>query len=184
MKTVLIPTLVAAKNIDTLNRSFQYSTADLENGSVFQAGTATKEVYSVVKPVTGKLNNLWMACSPEDTIITDAAGNQYKPGINNPTTFTNVAGMVFSAFKLQAGDLITITDAGIDDTYATGDTYLIAKNDSFKFAFADDTAAATAITAGTTALKIVDASAYISIAGLNAIGSQRAHAYLVEVVQN
>ena len=33
-KSILIPTLIAAKNIDSLNRSF-VSTVDLDNGNVF-----------------------------------------------------------------------------------------------------------------------------------------------------
>ena len=38
MKTVLIPTLTAAKNVDIYNASFISETDDLDNGSVFGKG--------------------------------------------------------------------------------------------------------------------------------------------------
>ena len=38
MKTVLVPTLVAAKNIDSLNASFIDLEKDIDNGMVFSAG--------------------------------------------------------------------------------------------------------------------------------------------------
>ena len=76
MKTVLVPTLVAAKNIDSLNASFIDSEKDIDNGMVFSAGDYSKEqVYDVA--AVSELTNLYMAFSPEDTIITDAMGNDY-----------------------------------------------------------------------------------------------------------
>lgn len=186
MNTVLIPSLVAAKDVDSYNGSFIAAT-DIQNGSVFQKGAlnaTNSQVYEIVKPVTGKLNDLWMAFSPEDTIIKTANGNEYKPGLLDPRQFTNVAGTPFSAFKLQKGDIVKLSADGIDDTYAAGDTYLIASNDNYKLIFADEEAAATAMAAGTTAFKIINAADYISIAGASAIGSQRVSAYLVECVQN
>jgi hypothetical protein len=38
MKTVLVPSLVAAKNIDSLNASFIDNTNDYENGAIIAAG--------------------------------------------------------------------------------------------------------------------------------------------------
>nr|DAK84766.1 MAG TPA: hypothetical protein [Caudoviricetes sp.] len=177
MKTVLIPTLTAAKNVDIYNASF-ISTTDLDNGSVFGKGELTEsgsQVYKVTTPATGSLSGLWMACSPEDTIITDAAGNQYKPGINNPQTFTNVANVVFSGFKPQVGDLILMTADGLDGEIGDN-TYVVAENGSNKLKPA--TAAITGLS-----FKLVETS-YISIGGLNAIGSQRVPAYLLECVAN
>ena len=37
-KSVLIKNVVQAENIDALNRSFKYASADLDNGAVFGAG--------------------------------------------------------------------------------------------------------------------------------------------------
>ena len=175
MNTVLVPTLVAAKNIDTLNGSFTSSTTDIDNGNVFSAGTLSKQVYQAVQPATGSLSNLWMACSPEDVVITDSMGNQYKPGINDPRAFTNVKGKVFSAFKPQVGDKILISADGITGTAAA---YAIAANGAYTLAFA--AAAAT----DTLSFKVIDNEAYISIAGASAIGSQRVAAYLLECVAN
>ena len=55
-KSILIPTLVAAKNIDSLNRSF-VSTVDLDNGNVFGKGELStnsneSQVHKTVTPAT------------------------------------------------------------------------------------------------------------------------------------
>lgn len=178
MKTVLIPTLTAAKNVDIYNASFISETDDLDNGSVFGKGNMTEngsQVYEVTKPTGGAIKGLWMACSPEDTVITDAAGNQYKIGINNPQTFTNVKGIPFSAFKPQVGDLILMTAEGFSNAIDTN-TYAVAQNNDYRLKFAS--AAVEGLS-----FKVVETT-YISIAGVNAIGSQRVTAYLLECVAN
>ena len=176
MKTVLIPTLTAAKNVDIYNASFISETDDLDNGSVFGKGNMTEngsQVYEVTKPTGGAIKGLWMACSPEDTVITDAAGNQYKIGINNPQTFTNVKGIPFSAFKPQVGDLVLISADGIT---GVANNYAVAANGTSKLAFA-----AGAIDG--LSFKVVETT-YISLASANNIGSQRVVAYLLECVAN
>lgn len=177
-RTVLMPTLTAAKNVDIYNASFISETDDLDNGSVFTKGDLTEngsQVYEVTKPATGSLSGLWMAFSPEDTVITDDAGNQYKIGINNPQTFTNSKGIVFSGFKPQVGDLILMTAEGFSNEIESN-TYAVADNASYKLKFAS--AAITGLS-----FKVVETS-YMSIAGVNAIGSQRVAAYLLECVAN
>lgn len=176
-KSILIPTLTAAKNIDTLNRSFVAS-VDLDNGNVFGKGNLStsadkSQVYGVTKPATGSLSGLWMAFSAEDNVVTDGLGNQYKVGNLDPRAFTNASGLVFSGFKPQAGDLILISADGIT---GTADDYAVAANDSYKLAFAS------AAGAGLT-FKVVETT-YISVASANNIGSQRVTAYLLECVQN
>ena len=87
-----------------------YEDADLQNGSVFAKGDEySEQVYEIAAPAEGNLKGLWMASSPIDTVLTDATGNQYKPGILDPRAFTNPKGLVFSAFKPQVGDIITIS---------------------------------------------------------------------------
>ena len=177
MKTVLVPTLTAAKNIDIYNASF-ISASAVQNGSVFGKGAQTdngSQVYNITTPATGSLSGLWMAFSPEDTVITDAAGNQYKPGINNPQTFENIANVPFSGFKPQVGDLVLMTAEGFSNVIGSN-TYAVAKNGQMTLEFA-----AAAITG--LSFKVVETS-YISIAGVNAIGSQRVPAYLLECVAN
>ena len=171
MKTVLVPTLVAAKNIDSLNASFIDNTNDYENGAIIAAGDYSKEqVYEVA--AVSELHNLFMVFSPEDTIITDAAGNEYKIGINDPRTFTNVKGKVFSAYRPQVGDKILISAEGIE---GTADDFAVAAAGESKLQFAS--AAVDGLS-----YKVLDDSAYISIGGASNIGSQRVAAYLLECV--
>lgn len=171
MKTVLVPTLVAAKNVDSYNASFVDASNEYENGAIIAAGDySSEQVYEVA--AVSELHNLFMVFSPEDTIITDAAGNEYKIGINDPRTFTNVAGKVFSAYRPQVGDKILISAEGIK---GTADDFAVAAAGENKLQFAS--AAVDGLS-----YKVLDANAYISIGGAAAIGSQRVAAYLLECV--
>jgi len=171
MKTVLMPTLVAAKNVDSYNASFIDTENDIENGAIIAAGDYSEEqVYEVAE--VEDLHNLFMVFSPEDTILTDGAGNEYKIGINDPRTFTNVKGKVFSAFRPQVGDKILISAEGIEGDAAE---YAVAAAGKNKLQFAS--AAVDGLS-----YKVLNDSAYISIGGATAIGSQRVEAYLLECV--
>jgi len=174
-KTILMPTLTSARNIDTLNASFVH-TADLENGAVFQKSNLStdadkSQVYTVATPATAGngLKNLWMAFSPEDTITVDANGNQYKIGQLDPRAFTNIADVVFSGFKPEIGDKIKISADGI-----SGDAkaYVVAANGETKLAFAD------AAIAGLS-FKVLETT-YFSVP--SGTPSQRVTAYLLECV--
>lgn len=171
MKTVLMPTLVAAKNVDSYNASFIDMENDIENGAIIAAGDYSEEqVYEVAE--VEELHNLFMVFSPEDTILTDGTGNEYKIGINDPRTFTNVKGKVFSAYRPQVGDKILISAEGIE---GTADDFAVAEAGKNKLQFAS--AAVEGLS-----YKVLDDSAYISIGGATAIGSQRVEAYLLECV--
>ena len=177
-KSILIPSLVAAKNVDSYNRSFKSTTADIDNGNVFGKGdlsTAADEsqVYGVTQPATGSLSDLYMAFTAEDVVISDELGNQFKVGNLDPRSFTNKAGLVFSGFKPQEGDIIVISADGIS---GTADDYVVAANGAYKLAFAS------AAGAGLT-FKVIETT-YISLASANNIGSQRIKAYKLECVQN
>ena len=179
MNAILIPTLTAAKNVDIYNRSF-VSTVNLNNGNVFGKGDLSTEanesqVYQTAQPATGSLSGLWMAYSPEDTVLTDGLGNQYKVGTLDPRAFTNVAGTVFSGFQPQVGDIITISADGISGEISTNE-YVVATNGSYELAFAS--AAIDGLS-----FKIIETT-YISLASANAIGSQRVVAYKLECVAN
>lgn len=179
MKSVLIPELVAARNVDIYNRSF-ISATDLDNGNVFAKGELStnegeSQVFQTSTPATGSLSGLWMAFSAEDVVLTDALGNQYKVGTLDPRAFTNVAGKVFSGFQPQVGDIITISADGIEGSVGEN-TYLVAANGKNKL-----TPASAAITG--LSFKIIETT-YISIASANAIGSQRVTAYKLECVAN
>ena len=176
-KSILIPSLIAAKNIDTLNRSF-VSETDLDNGNVFGKGELStnageSQVYQTVTPTTGSLTGLWMAYSPEDVVLTDGLGNQFKVGTLDPRAFTNIAGTVFSGFKPQVGDLVLVSADGIT---GEANNYAIAANGTSKLAFAAGAIAGLSF-------KVVETT-YISLASANNIGSQRVVAYLLECVAN
>lgn len=107
---VVILTSVAAMNVDSYNRSFK-ADKDIQNGAVFKCGTlSTDEGESEVfmaETAAASDKGLYMAFTAEDTIIT-IAGQQYKFGLIDPRLYTNVAGLVFSGFRLVPGDRITI----------------------------------------------------------------------------
>lgn len=170
-KIVLIPSLVAAKNVDSYNASFIAET-DIDNGMVFAAGDYSDEQVYEVAAIGEDLHNIFMAFSPEDTIITDAMGNEYKIGINDPRTFTNVAGKVFSAYRPQVGDKILISAAGIE---GTADDYAVVATGENKLQYAS--AAVSGLS-----YKVLNDSDYISIGGATNIGSQRVEAVLLECV--
>nr|DAG31335.1 MAG TPA: hypothetical protein [Caudoviricetes sp.] len=176
-KSILIPTLVAAKDIDSLNRSF-VATVDLDNGNVFGKGELStnageSQVYQTVTPATESLTGLYMAFTAEDVVLADDLGNQYKVGTLDPRAFTNKAGVVFSGFKPQVGDLILISADGIS---GVANKYAVAENGASKLAFAAE--------AGTgLSFKVVETT-YITVASANNIGSQRVTAYLLECVAN
>lgn len=171
-RTVMVPTLVAAKNVDSLNASFIDADKDHNNGEIIAAGNYGKDQVYETAEVTD-LHNLYMVFSPEDTIITDAMGNEYKIGIQDPRNFTNVKGRVFSAFRPQVGDKVLLTaeafDAEVTDDYAVAE----AGKNTLKVANAP---------VDGLSFKIIDKETYVSIGGATAIGSQRVAAYLLECV--
>lgn len=170
-KIVLIPSQIAAKNIDSLNQNFISETVDYDNGMIFNAGKYSKEqVYEATD--VADLHNVFMAFSPEDTITEDEMGNQYKIGLLDPRNFTNKKGLVFSAYRPQVGDKILISADGIEGTAAD---YAVVSAGASKLTYAD--AAVEGLS-----YKVLDADAYISIGGATNIGSQRVEAVLLECV--
>ena len=177
-KAILIPTLTAAKNVDTYNRSF-IAQVDLDNGNIFSKGdlsdkTNESQVYKAETPKTGSLTGLWMAYNPEDVVLTDELGNQFKVGNLDPRAFTNVAGTVFSGFQPQVGDIVTISADGITGV-ANKFASVAANSNKLAFGAAKAETGLSFAVVGTT---------YISVASANAIGSQRVVAYKLECVQN
>lgn len=174
---VVVLTSVAAMNVDSYNRSFK-STKDIQNGAVFKCGTLStdageSEVF-LAETASATDTGLYMAFTAEDTIVT-VGGQQYKFDLIDPRLFTNVAGLVFSGFRLMPGDRITIA-GGITGTPAA---YVVVGTDGAL------TYAATAPTSGAY-FKAVQ-NTYISVAGAGngAIGgTQRLDAVEIEVKVN
>lgn len=134
MANVVIKRVVAARNVDALNRS-AIATADLENGSVFTLTERSTvdgedEVWTVGTP-TATSTGIWMAATSEVVTTTVGEGDyqvQYRGIVVDPRNFTNVAGIVFSAFQPKIGDVIEMTmgDATNDYLNVAADTTLEA----------------------------------------------------------
>lgn len=170
---VLIPSAIAAMNIDSYNRSVLSASA-VDNGNVlvmdaeYTSGSLT-EVFKVTAP-SGSGAGLWMAYSGDEIVLTDV---KYKGLDPDPRNFYNVAGKVFSAFKLQVGDIIVVTADAFTGA-RTAETYA-APTTSYALLWTPGLA-----TSGV-CFKYI-ATTYISLA-TGAIDSQRVTAYKLECVQ-
>ena len=179
-KTVLVQNMVQAMNIDALNRSAVYADAEIENGMVFRLDTQSVvenegEVWVVTKPATSALAGVWMAYEPEIVIIS-VNGKQYKGIDPDPRDFAVPAGMVFSAFKPVAGDIVLMTAGGAIAAPGAGDKFAEAANASFALDWAATQ------TTSVASFRLV-ATSYVSIAD-GSIGLQRVEAYKLECVAN
>jgi hypothetical protein len=124
---VVILNQVAAKNVDSYNRSaFAGSATDLDNGYVFRldskgSGSSVDAWVVTACAASGStLDKLWMAYSPENTEVLSNS-KVYRGLSPDPRDFYNRGALVFDAFKPQAGDIITMTAAGISGSPSTGD---------------------------------------------------------------
>ena len=172
MSGVVIQNSVRAMNVDSLNRTAK-SASVIENGHVFNLLTRSAvegegEVWVATAPATGALSNLWMACSPE-VVVT---GSKYKGLDPDPRNFSHAIGDMIDCFKLELGDIITLTDDAITGTKSTNG-YIVATDGDFQLNWG-----ASAISG--VSLKLLETT-YISI-GLGSIGTQRVTAYKFEVV--
>lgn len=171
--SVLIPNKIAAMNIDAFNRSIVCA-SDLENGNVVvlaskSATAGESEVWTATIPATATLNDgLWMVYSPE-VVVTNA---QYKGLDPDPRNFLCTSGEIWDAFRLQVGDIVTLTDDSLNGTKSTNE-FVVATDGR-----ADLTWAGSAISG--LSLKLLGTT-YISLA-TGAIGTQRVTAYQFEVV--
>jgi hypothetical protein len=168
---VLIQSKVQAKDNDALNRP-AVSAADVMNGNVldltgYSTTAGEAEVWTAVAPTTGNLSNLWMAYSPE-VVITNA---KYRGIDCDPRSFTNIAGRVYDVFKLEVGDIITVTGDSLAGTQSTN-TFVVATNTAFGLTWA------AAAVAGVS-LELLEETT-ISL-GTGAIGSQKIPAFKFEV---
>jgi hypothetical protein len=175
--SVLVKNSVAAADNRVYNRSVVTGSDPVDNGNVFglaaqgTAGSAL-EVWTVVTPVTGSLDKLWMAASPEVPITVDGV-LVYKGLNSDPRNFYNVGGTPFDAIKLVPGDIITLT---VDAFDTAPSAFAVATTATGKFT------AAAGHAAGVCTLRYL-ATTYISIGSGN-IDNQRVNAYKMEVIEN
>jgi hypothetical protein len=173
---ILVQNKVAALNIDSLNRSVICSGSDIDNGFVFnlltQSTVATSgcEVWVATQIASGSTTDIWMAYEPE--VVTTVSGTQKYKGINpDPRAFYNPAGTVFSAFKPQIGDILTMTADSLSSSSKAA--YAVATSGTYKLTWGANSVAGLS-------LRFLSDD-YLSI-GSGAIDSQRVAAFKFEVV--
>ena len=116
--TVLIPNKTVAKDVDAYVRPAICASA-LDNGSVFQlltksGTTGESEVWNATAPTSSSAANVWMAGEPELPFAT-VGTNRYNT-LGTIRDFYNSACAVFTAFKPQKGDIITMTPEAFDSS--------------------------------------------------------------------
>ena len=174
--SVLIQNKAKAIDVSSLNRSV-ICASNIDNGWVMSVESlytdgGDNEVWLATQPTTGSLTGLWMAYSPE-IVLTDS---KYR-GINpDPRDFVNSASYVFDAFKLEEGDIITLSYDALLGSKSTN-KYAVAGVTSFKFEWFETPSGSV-----TTLRHLEDT--HISIASGSQIGSHRTTAYKFEVIVN
>jgi hypothetical protein len=132
--TVVIPSKYAAKDVDAYLRPV-LAQQNMDNGYVFTLGSQSTsasgtEVWLPTVPTTGSLSGTWMALEPEIPALFSGT-NQYN-GLGTIQDFYTSASQVFTAFKPQVGDIITVTaDAFTSGTAPTAGQYAVAVNGAF-----------------------------------------------------
>jgi hypothetical protein len=172
---VLIANKMMAKNVDSLVRP-AYSGSALDNGNVVQllgvsAKTGYEEVWLATAPTSASATDCWIVNEPEIPFL--ASGTNVYNGLGTITDFYVSASTVFSANKLQKGDIITVTVDALDS--ATPQAYAVPVLGTFKLAWA--AAASTGLSfryLSTTYIPSADGS----------IGSGRITAYRLECIGN
>ena len=173
---ILIQRAVAAKNIDSLNRSAVHATEAFDNGNVLSLGAISStdgegEVFSAAVPATATLAALWMVYTPE--VVVTVSGTKKFKGIDiDPLDFEVPALSIMDVFKPQIGDILTLTADGLAGTKSTNQ-YVVATDASKKLTWN-----ATAISGLT--LKLLGDD-FVSVPS-GSIGSQRVAAWKFEVV--
>jgi len=174
---ILQKNATASMNVDSYNRSAVASVAVDSGNIVILTGLSTTagegEVWTAVTPSTSDgLTGVWMA-GENEVNLTDS---KYKGLDPDPRNFVFPANKVFSVFKPQLGDIVTMTADGFSGAKGGSDTYANATNSTggLKLVWG------TSQTSSVFSLKYL-ATTYISI-GTGAIDTQRVTAYKFEVV--
>lgn len=175
-QNVLIPNAIAAQNVDAWNRSAVAST-NVDNGNIvilsaLSTTAGEGEVWTALTPSTSNgLTGVWMVYQPELV----ETGEKYRGLDPDPRNFYVKDGDVFSVFKPQLGDIVTMTADGLAGTKSTN-TFVNAT---------DSTGGLKPVwgatqTSSVFSMKLIETT-YISI-GTGAIDSQRVTAYRFQVV--
>jgi hypothetical protein len=175
---ILIPSSVAALNIDAYNRT-AVCASDVDNGNIViltgkSATAGLSEAWTAVVPSTGNgLTGVWMAYDPQVSWTGSYRGlTPDMREVYNPTL-----GGVFSVFKPQISDTFILSNDGITGTIGAN-TFINAitgAGGGFEPGWAVSAGS------GIFAAKLL-ATTYISLAAGTLGDSQRILAYQFEVV--
>lgn len=172
---ILIPSKVAAKNVEAWVRP-AISASNIDNGNVVMLSTVSGttgegEVWNATAPTSASAV-VWMAGEPEMPFA--VAGDNLYRGLGNIQDYYNSASKVFTVFKPQKGDIITLTAEAFN---AVPTAYAITSSGKYTLE-----TTATAASSGF-CLKYL-ATNWIPSASGSAIGSGRIVSYRMECVGN
>lgn len=170
--SVVILSSVAAKNIDSLNKSGIYASGALENGNVVAISSKSstagqKDVYTVTLPATATL-------ATDDFFIVYEApvpltASKYKGLTDDPREFNIAASTVFNMFKPQKEDEIIISTDGFANSKASN-THVAPANGTGELTWTTDIS-------GVSLGLLYEGDTFISV------GAERVTAYKFRVVK-
>lgn len=174
---VMVPTQMAAQDVNSFVRK-AVSASNVENGNIViltgkSATAGESEVFTAVVPSTANgLTGVWMAAEPE-VVLTASKFKGIDPDVRN---FRNEAGDIFTVYKPQLGDLVTLSADCLAGTYIAGTTTHVncADGSGLKPIWGNSQ------TASVFSMKLLGVT-YFSI-GTGAIDNQRISSYLFEIV--
>lgn len=129
---------VAAKNIDSLNKTAKYASGALENGNVIVLGAKSTtagegDVFTASLPATATLATdiFYMVYEAPVPVV----NSKYKGITDDPREFNIAAGTAFNCYKPMVGDEIVLSTDGVDGTKSTN-TYIVPANETGKLTWA------------------------------------------------
>lgn len=175
-QNVMIPSAIAAQDVNAWVRDAVAAT-NVDNGnlvilSALETTAGQTEAWTALTPSTSNgLTGVWVVYEPEEV----RTAEKYKNLDPDPRNFYVPDGIVFSCFKPQLGDIVTMTADGLAGTKSTN-TFVNAT---------DGTGGLKPVwgatqTSSVFSMKLIETT-YISI-GSGAIDSQRVVAYKFQVV--
>lgn len=122
---------VAATDVGIYNRT-AVSGSNMEQGSLMRldslsSGSGQGEVFTATQVATGSLVDVWMTNAAFIPYLASADGEIFNVGSEDPRNFYVPSSRVFTAFKPQVGDIVTLSEdaftaAKSTNTYANATT--------------------------------------------------------------
>jgi len=115
---IMIPSLVMAKDVDSLNRSF-VATVDLDNGNVVNLGAISStagegEVFVASTPTAATPTGLYMVGEPE--VVMTGSYKGLDPDVRN---FYVASGTIGTCFKIKKGDIVRLSADAMSNAVST-----------------------------------------------------------------